>query len=550
MKKNTLLKETEAASDWKILVKMFMGMKNDAFNSIPVKYMEQISFGLHDFLEKHVGATKKVDLKELSSRFTDTIINKNPEKGLADVIEEIVEDVAPHAVNTASPYFIGHMISAIPFFMVHLKTMVAALNQNVAKVETSRVVSVLEKQVLAKIHRLIYRKSEDFYNRHVQNAGTTLGCFIEDGTLANIAALWVARNFLFAPKDGFAGVEQEGMQAACRAYGIERCAVLVSRLGHHSIRKAGGLLGIGNQNIIAIDVDADNRINLDSLNKTIEEIKHDRIRTKIIAIVGIAGTTETGTVDPLTMLGEICAENRIHFHVDAAWGGPTLMSEKYSQLLDGIELADSVVIDGHKQFYMPTSCSMVCFNDPSIMDTVAYHANYVNRPDSGDLGIKSLAGSRGADSLILGSALRIMGSYGYSLLIEHGIETAYRFAEEIKKRSNFQLTSSPELNILTYRICPSYIKERLAKGDFELRKSINKGLNRINIAVQKLQMETGKGFVSRTVLKAGDKFREDIVVFRCVIMNPMTDMKILKEILDEQEDIYRLHFGRSQLMNS
>ncbi len=541
-KKNTFQKQAKLVADWQALTRTFIRPENDAAKSTLIKYMEQILFGLHDFLKKHVGFTEEVSLKDLSTKFTNSLISKNPEKKLADVITDLIEDIAPHAVNVASPYFVGHMTSAIPFFMVHLKTIVAALNQNVVKIETSKVVSIVEKQVTAKIHRLIYRKSDMFYDEHIQNANTTLGCFAENGTLANITALWVARNALFAPKKGFGGIEKEGVSAAHKAYGIERCVILVSKRGHYSLNKAGGLLGIGNQSIIAIAVDEEHKMDLNDLFQTIKTIKNSSTRTAILAIVGIAGSTETGSVDPIAKIGEICAENRIHFHVDAAWGGPTLMSEKYRHLLDGIENADSITIDGHKQFYMPMTCGMLYFKDPTIMDAVTYHANYVNRPGSVDLGIKSLSGSREANSLILDSALKIMGSRGYALLIEHGIDTAYKFAEEIKKRPDFQLITPPELNILTYRLCPSHIKRYISEGSIEQKIRANEKLNKINLKVQRLQREAGQSFVSRTTLKAGNLPGQDIVVLRCVIMNPMTNIEILLEILDEQKKIYKDNF--------
>ena len=68
--------------------------------------------------------------------------------------------------------------------------------------------------------------------------------------------------------------------------------------------------------------------------------------------------------------------------MDAAWGGPVLLSPKYRRVLDGIEMANSVTIDGHKQFYMPMGCGMVYFKNPACMDFITYHANYVNRPGS------------------------------------------------------------------------------------------------------------------------------------------------------------------------
>jgi len=529
----------ELVADWQALTRTFIRPENEASRSTLIKYMEQILFGLHEFLKTHVGFTEEISLKNLADRFTDSLISQNPEKKLADVITDLIEDIAPHAVNVASPYFVGHMTSAIPFFMVHLKTIVAALNQNVVKIETSKVVSAVEKQVLAKVHRMIYGKDDAFYNEHIQNTKTTLGCFTENGTLSNLTALWIARNTRFSPKNGFDGVEKEGLLAAHQAYGIKRSVILVSKRGHYSLNKAGGVLGIGNRNIVAIDVDEKNRIDLTALKNTIKELTKSPQKTVILAVVGIAGTTETGSVDPLLKLGEICAENSIHFHVDAAWGGPTLMSEKYRDLLSGIELADSVTIDGHKQFYMPMSCGMVYFKDPTIMDNVIYHANYVNRPGSVDLGIKSPSGSREANSLILDSALKIMGTRGYALLIDHGIETARKFAEEIEKRPDFQLITSPELNILTYRLSPFEVQKKLAESNMEQALIINEKLNDINLNLQRLQREAGNSFVSRTTLNIKHYSGQNIVVLRVVIMNPMTTIDILREILDEQEKIYK-----------
>ncbi len=530
--------KTDLVADWERLFKVFIRPEDDACRATLIKYMERILFGLHDFLKKNVGITEAKSLKELSEFYTDTLISENPEKKLADVITCLIKDIAPHAVNVASPYFVGHMTSAIPFFMVHLKTIVAALNQNVVKLETSKVVSIIEKQVIAKIHRLIYNNTEAFYREHVQNADTSLGAFVEGGTTANLTALWVARNNRFAPRDGFTGIETDGIAAAYRAYDVDRCVILVSRLGHYSIRKSAGILGIGNQNVISIGLDHRNKIDIQELLRTITRLQTQSPRTCILAIVGIAGATETGTVDPLDRLAEICHRYKIHFHVDAAWGGPTLFSKKYKHLLSGIDFADSVTIDGHKQFYMPMSCGMLYFKNPYSMDAIAYHANYVNRWGSVDLGIKTLSGSREANSLVLDSALKIMGAKGYSLLIDHGIETAAEFAEEIRKRDLFQLVTPPELNILTYRVCPKNLQKQLLVAGAEERRRINRKLNAANRDLQRIQREAGQSFVSRTKLKINNDPDDEIVVLRSVIMNPMTTISILRDILDEQEEIY------------
>jgi len=528
----------ELVADWETLQRIFIRPEDDASKKTLVKYMEQILFGLHAFLNTHVGVTEEISLKELTRNFRDTVINEHPEKKLSDVISDIINQIAPRAVNVASPYFVGHMTAAIPFFMVHLKAIVAALNQNVIKLETSKVLSVLEKQVLAKIHRLIYNQSEEFYKYHVQSTDTSLGAFTTGGTTANLSALWVARNNFFKPCNGFDGIEADGLAAAFKARSLDRAVILASRRGHFSLKKSGGILGLGNRNVIPVDMDSNHKIDAKKLETTIREIRRDG-KTGIVAVVGIAGATETGTIDPLCDIADICQRHSIHFHVDAAWGGPALLSEKYSSLIRGIERADSVTMDGHKQFYMPMTCGMVYFKDPGAMDLITYHSNYVNRRGSVDLGIKSLEGSREANSLILDSSLKIMGSRGYALMIDHGIETAKAFADEIQKREAFEIVTHPELNILTYRVVPRDLREKLNKADAREKQRINVLLNGINRYVQRKQREAGKSFVSRTQIRMNPGDNHGVVVLRCVIMNIMTNMNILKEILDEQEAIYQ-----------
>ncbi|KPA11091.1 glutamate decarboxylase [Candidatus Magnetomorum sp. HK-1] len=535
---NSQKKQSTASlvANWESLQRIFIRPENDDGRQRLLKYMEQILFGLHDFLKEHVGITEDVSLQELSDRYMDSEINIHPSQKLADVIKSIIDDIAPHAVNVASPYFIGHMTSAIPFFMVHLHSIVAALNQNVVKLETSKVVSIWERQLISKIHRLIFQKGSSFYDKHIQNPKSTLGAFVEDGTLANLSAMWVARNKCFPECDGFKGVEKEGIGRALNFYAKDRAVILVSKMGHYSLRKAGGVLGIGNENVIRIPVNDSFQMDTNALESQIQELKDQN--AAIIAIIAIAGTTETGTIDPINEISDICQKNSIHFHADAAWGGPTLLSDKYQHLLSGIERADSVTVDGHKQFYMPMSCGMVYFKHPQAMDAVAYHSAYVNRPGSVDLGIRSIVGSRAATSLVLGNALEIMGKKGYALLIDHGIELAKKFADEIQKRPLFELVSKPQLNILTYRVVPEYIQKEWKTATFDKKQSLNETINKINIRLQRLQRQAGISFVSRTTIEK-NKLKQ--VVLRSVLMNPMTHMQIIQDILDEQESIYENH---------
>jgi glutamate decarboxylase len=123
-----------------------MRPENEALLAAPVKFMEQILSGLHDFMRDLVGINEPQGLIRLSKQFKENLIHDHPRRKLAGAIHGIIEDLAPYAVNVAWPYFLGHMTAAIPFFMVHLQTIVAALNQNLVKLETSKVFTIHERR--------------------------------------------------------------------------------------------------------------------------------------------------------------------------------------------------------------------------------------------------------------------------------------------------------------------------------------------------------------------------------------------------------------------
>jgi glutamate decarboxylase len=253
-----------------------------------------------------------------------------------------------------------------------------------------------------------------------------------------------------------------------------------------------------------------------------------------MAIIGIAGTTETGHVDPLEDLADFAAEMGCHFHVDAAWGGPTLFSETHRHLLKGVERADSVTIDAHKQLYVPMGAGMVLFKDSQALSAIEHHANYILRHGSKDLGSHTLEGSRPGMAMLVHAGLSIIGRKGYQLLIDLGIERARQFADLINQHQNFELITAPELNILTYRYNPAWLQKKMARLDRQQLQQVNDRLDQITQEVQKRQREAGKTFVSRTRLRSGRYPGVQISVFRSVLANPLTTEEILAAVLEEQ----------------
>ncbi|ANW23316.1 glutamate decarboxylase [Vibrio coralliilyticus] len=502
-------------------------------DSTLTKIEEKLSQNLNQFLREHIVAEEK-PLREIEKDFSNASLPEQPEF-VSEHTQHLLDTLVSHSVHTSAPSFIGHMTSALPYFLMPLSKIMIALNQNLVKIETSKAFTPLERQVLGMLHRLIYNQDDEFYAKWMHSANHSLGAFCSGGTIANITALWVARNNALKAQGDFKGVEKEGLFKAMKHYGYEGLAVLVSERGHYSLKKAADVLGIGQEGLVAIKTDANNRICPQALQEKISQLKQQNI--KPFAVIGVAGTTETGSIDPIADIAAICQRESCHFHIDAAWGGATLMSNNYRHLLDGVELADSITIDAHKQLYIPMGAGMVLFKDPEAMKSIEHHAQYILRKGSKDLGSHTLEGSRSGMAMLVYAAMHIISRPGYELLIDQSIEKAKYFAELIKQQSDFELVSEPELCLLTYRYIPAEIRSALEKADPQQKSELNELLNELTKFIQKRQRETGKSFVSRTRLNPEQWDRMNTIVFRVVLANPLTGRDILSMVLEEQREI-------------
>jgi len=496
------------------------------------KVDQDITHDLAGFLQKHVVASGAT-LEEIEKDFSNFNVPEQP-TFVSDYASFLKDTLVAQSVHTASPGFIGHMTSAMPYFMLPLARILIALNQNTVKVETSKAFTPLERQVLAILHRLIYGFDDSFYARFIHDSRSALGVFCSGGTIANITALWLARNKMCAPDGDFGGIANEGIFKALKHLNCEGLAVLVSRRAHYSIAKAVDVLGLGRDNLILVDTDDNNRVDMRSLRNACARVESEN--KKVLALVGIAGTTETGTVDPLEEMADLARDIGCHFHVDAAWGGPTLFSDTNRWRMRGIERADSVTIDAHKQLYVPMGVGMVLFKDPQAVSAIEHHAAYILRPGSKDLGTHTLEGSRPGKAMLVHAGLHIIGRRGYELLIDQGIERAQNFADMISAHPDFELITAPELNILTYRYNPAWLQRKMAGAKAAVVEEINRKLDDVVVAVQKAQRAAGKTFVSRTSLAPARYKGQMITVFRVVLANPLTTDAILESVLEEQQE--------------
>jgi putative pyridoxal-dependent aspartate 1-decarboxylase len=471
-----------------------------------------------------------ISIEEVAAKFLSTSISDYP-VSLEQYVRKLYTDVLPYVINTAAPTFIGHMTSALPDFVHDLSKLISQLNQNLVKIETAKSLIFLEREALAILHRTFYKRDNTFYTTNTQRLNSNLGLITTGGTTANITALLTARNkALFGSLEN-CQFSRQSIYSLLKKNNFEDMTILGTKLMHYSMRKAISVLGIGIDTIQYVETTIDGKIDLNDLVDKIEQCRKNNIL--ILALVGIAGTTETGQIDPLEEMSEIARKYGIHFHVDAAWGGTTVFSDTYSSLLKGIDSADSITFCGHKQLYLPQGISICLFKDPDQLQYSATASHYQASANTYDAGRFTLEGSRSAISLCLHAALRLFGKKGYEALVNRGMALTNQFADIIRKSVFFELIGNPELNIVNYRYIPWVYRSAILSKNLSAHDQNQ--INRINTEIQEQQFFQGSTFVSKTILNHTAYGKNtDVTVFRTVLSNPLTTVSDIYKVLNDQ----------------
>jgi aromatic-L-amino-acid decarboxylase len=284
------------------------------------------------------------------------------------------------------------------------------------------------------------------------------GIYSSGGSVANLLALGAARQFAF---------EQTGHDAA--ANGIDRAVgVYASAESHHTIQRSAGVLGIGRRAVRLIACDRHGRMRVDDLRQAIASDKQKGILP--MAIVANAGTTNTGAIDPLQTIGEIAKENAIWFHVDGAYGLPGILDERISHLYQGLELADSVIVDPHKWLGASVGVAATFVRDRQFLyraftqepadyleGAVEQEADSPNTiehslDDFGipyyDFGVELSSPCRG---VVVWALIREIGVEGMTQRIKRHNDMASHIARAAKDHPNLELLIEPTLSICCFR---------------------------------------------------------------------------------------------------
>lgn len=276
------------------------------------------------------------------------------------------------------------------------------------------------------------------------------GVFTSGGSQSNFQALLIARNHAVAKLRG-------GHPDARLPHLLDRLRIFTSADSHFSIQKSASMLGMGFDAVVAIPTAEDHRMDPTALAAALAEA-HDAGLVPM-AVVATAGTTDFGSVDPLTELAALVRAYDSWLHVDAAYGGGLIVSGRYRNLLDGIHLADSVTVDFHKTFFQPVSSSAVLVRNGSMLGHVTYYADYLNPESAAKAEIpnqvdKSIQTTRRFDALKLWLTLRIMGAEAIGALFDEAIDLAGRVGTLLVDDTEFELAATPQLSTLVFRYRP------------------------------------------------------------------------------------------------
>lgn len=422
------------------------------------------------------------------------------ETGLSPAeLESLVEErLIPHLINYDSPRF-QSMFNTFPEKGAKYGAYVALkYNQGVTNWQVSPGGAVLEE--------LCCKKLIDLLGLSPTGDGT----FMYSGTYANQEAVYLALHWK-AEKDGF-NLGEKGLMGFPNPRTL---GVAVSKDAHFSVRHAVRMLGLGDESLITIPVDNNRRMDSTALEDIV-----DTTEKEIFCVVATTGTTATGSVDYVPPIAEICKKTEAWLHVDGAYGLAYKLVPEWSSLFTGVELADSVSWDPHKQMGVPIPNSVLFVRQKEDFERMSVHTHYFNREeDTGpNPGLKSPPSTRPLSALSLVTSLRYQGLKKVVERLRSPLVAVKAAYETIREDPDIEVCHCPDTGILCFRVAPPDIPRDQ--------------LNQLQMYVYTRIMKEGQRCISVTRL-------EDTTVLRLVAISPQVTSEALLETVAAVKDVAR-----------
>jgi glutamate/tyrosine decarboxylase-like PLP-dependent enzyme len=304
------------------------------------------------------------------------------------------------------------------------------------------------------------------------------GILVSGGTMANLLGLLVARNTMSGDI-----AREKGLQSLSR-----RLTLYGSEEMHVCIQKCAEVLGIGDEGLRRIPVDNDYRIRVPALEEAIREDKKNRLQP--FCVVGNAGTVNTGSFDDLDAVADLCAKEKLWFHVDGAFGAWAAIAPRARHLVKGMERADSLAFDLHKWMYMPYDIGCVLFrSEREQFRSFSHRPDYFQMsketpPQFADYGLEL---SRSFRALKVWMGIKENGTAKYGMLVQQNIDQAKYLAGLVEARPELEPMAPVPLNIVCFRYRGFGIPEQ--------------ALDELNRDLMMRLMFSGAGAASETKIK-------------------------------------------------
>jgi L-2,4-diaminobutyrate decarboxylase len=337
--------------------------------------------------------------------------------------------------NTAAHLHCPPLVAALV-----AEAVISALNQSMDSFDQAPMATILE---------------QNFVQWLTAEAGFPAGAsgtLTAGGTQSNYMGLLLARDAFL--KSRFQWLAQKrGLPPEAA-----RMRVLCSEVAHFTVEKSVAQLGLGTDAVVRVAVDDEFRMRPETLRTVLDDMRSKNLLP--FAIVATAGTTDFGSVDPLPEIAALALSAGAWLHVDAAYGGALLFSQRHRKKLEGIASADSVGIDFHKLFWQPIPASAFLLRDARHFELIELHADYLNPETREEHGIpnlvtNSLLTTRRFDVLKLWLSFQMLGRRKLSAMIDHTMELAVYAASAVSRRSALQLVHGASLSTVVFRYVPS-----------------------------------------------------------------------------------------------
>jgi aromatic-L-amino-acid decarboxylase len=449
--------------------------------------IRRVGYRVADLIAEHLTALPDEPVfrpvpPELAQAFLSTPPPQDPVSP-DDILDAFQHTIEPYPFGNGHPRFWGWVNSPPAVMGVFADALAAAMNPSCAGGN----------------HAAIYveRQVTGWFREMLGLPAASMGLLVSGGSMATMTALAVARHV----KSGV-DVRVNGLREAPLAF-----AFYMSTEAHSCARKAIELLGFGSASVRTIATDDDYRMNVAALEAAIAGDRAAGIRP--IAVIATGGSTNTGAIDDLSAIAAVCRAHDVWMHVDAAYGGPAILSAEYAGALRAIAEADSVALDPHKWLFVPVEAGLVVVRDAEAMRSAfSLVPPYIRQSGSAgevyglpwfsEYGFQQ---TRGFRALKVWMTLQQFGLQGYREIIEENLALAGYLADLVRTAPDLELVAPPSLSVVCFRFAGT------SDRDDDAMTALNRTL------LERLQLG-GEAFLTSTELQGRYVLRACIVNYR------------------------------------